>query len=537
MEKNIFTKRFSPLPTFGGVIFIIYSLLIFLNGEFLLTEGDTAWIIRTGEYIIQTGTVPSHDLYSYTCPDLPWVVYQWGFMVLVASAYKIAGFHGVVWLCSIIIASLMLLFFKLLRAIGSSILVAFPLTLLATTVATYDWDVRPGIVTQLLFITTLFILQKYKSTSDTRILYSLPLIFLVWANTHLGFIVGFVAIGFTILERYLCFISEKDSVSRAKERRAIVVLVGLLGVSLLVTLINPNSYKLIPYFLRIADAQQNDYIMELKSPNFHSHILISFQLMLIVLIASLAFLPRKAELGTLLMTFVFLIASLHSIRLSPFFAFLSCIVIAQQVNPIFIPDPKKTQANPSITEKLYARLRRFDELEEIFGSWILPLLVSIVVTLTVMSGYTSRIVDLSFSKKNFPVEACNFAMQHGLPGNLYSSGYWGSYAIFSLYPKYKVFIDTRFDMYGDKIFFEVLECEYLTRYESVDVHAGDPNKIFDKYQVNWVLTGKESLLAIFLKKDMWWLEIHSDEVALIFLRNNHANSLWLKENLRASSAK
>ena len=254
-------------------MFIVFSLTIFLRGESLLLEGDTAWIIRTGEYIIETNTIPSHDLYSYSSPDLPWVVYQWGFEVLIAGAYKVAGFHGAVWVCSVIIASILLLFFKLLRMIGSSTMIAFPLTLLAGSVAGIDWDVRPGIVSQLLFIVTLFTLQEYKLTKDSRALYKLPLIFIIWANTHLGFVLGLVTIGFTILERYLFFTSEKDFVSKTQERREIVFLVSLLGICLLATLLNPNTYQLIPYFARVASLEQNDYIGELMSPNFHHELI------------------------------------------------------------------------------------------------------------------------------------------------------------------------------------------------------------------------------------------------------------------------
>jgi len=63
-------QRFLSLPTFGDIIFVVFSVVIFLKHDFLFLEGDTAWIIRTGEYIITTGIIPSHDLYSYTHPYL-----------------------------------------------------------------------------------------------------------------------------------------------------------------------------------------------------------------------------------------------------------------------------------------------------------------------------------------------------------------------------------------------------------------------------------------------------------------------------------
>jgi len=521
-------QRFLSLPTFGDIIFVVFSVGIFLKHDFLLLEGDTAWIIRTGEYIITTGIIPSHDLYSYTHPYLPWIVYQWGFEVIIGGAYKISGFHGAVWVCSIIIASTLLLFYKLLRLMGTTVLVAFPLTLLTGTMAALDWDVRPGIVSQLLFVATLFTLQEFRLTKELRVLYRLPLIFLIWANMHLGFVLGFVAIGFVMLERYLCFLT-KGTTDKTQERREIVLLAIFLGICLLATLINPNSYGLIPYFLRDISLDLNAYIAEMQSPDFHDAGLIIYQLIFMTLIISLTFLQRKADLGMLFMAFGFLITSLHSLRYSPYFAFLSSIVIAQQLNPYIAAGQ-----GMMVIERLYRQSLKFDEREKIFGSGLYSLAVAFIITLVVMSGYTGRVVDSGFSKEVFPVEACNFVKQHELPGNLYSDDYWGSYAIFSLYPRYKVFIDTRFDMYGDEVFLESKACHLRKKHvliKSSDDKFEGPNQVFDKYQVNWILIGKEEPLAYTLKADKGWIEIYSDEIAMIFLRDNEANRVWLQDNL------
>lgn len=522
------TQSLPPLPTFGGIIFVVFSIVIFLNHDFLLYEGDTAWIIRTGEYIIDTHTIPSHDLYSYTHPESPWVVYQWGFEVLIAGAYKIAGFHGAAWVCSIIIASTLLLFFKLLRMMGTTSLVAFPLTLLAGTVAPLDWDMRPGIVSQLLFVATLYTLQDFKLTKKPWVLYRLPLIFLIWANTHLWFVLGLMAIGSIILERCFVLISVKEAVSRAQERRSIVLLTTFLAISLLVTLLNPNGPRLITYLFDVANLEMYGYIMETQSADFHSSGLITYQGILIILIISLTFLQQRTALGMLFMAIVFLIMSLHTIRFSPYFAFLSSIVIAQQLNPHMVAVQGRT-----VVAKLYRQSLKFDERERVFGSSIYTLAVALIITIGVISGYTQRMLDTGFSKEKFPVEACDFVKQHELPGNLYSSGYWGSYAIFSLYPRYKVFIDTRFDMYGDKFFFEWFACSLRITKEvkSLDIDFEEPNLIFDKYQVNWILIKKEKPLAYVLKGDKGWIRIYSDDIATIFLRNNEANRVWLQQNL------
>ncbi len=151
------------------------------------------------------------------------------------------------------------------------------------------------------------------------------------------------------------------------------------------------------------------------------------------------------------------------------------------------------------------------------------IIIILVMSFAVATGHTSRVIALGFSDTLFPVKACNFAKQHEIPGNLWSDDYWGGYAIFSLFPRYKVCVDSRLDMYGDKIFFEMRAC-YLGTF------CPDPNIILNKYQINWVLIRKETPLASFLENDKKWLKIYSDDIAVIFLRNTDTNRIWLGEH-------
>ena len=370
--------------------------------------------------------------------------------------------------------------------------------LIVPVVGCWEWNVRPSIVSHLLFILTLFLLQKYEINKNLRTLYFMPLIFLVWANCHLGFILGLATTSVTLL----FFIFGKD-ISKTEIKRIAI----LLGVCFLVTLLNPHTYKLIPYFFQIAGLQQNDHIHETRSPNFHDRLTLPYQVIMGLLLISLTF-QRKASLNMLFLTFGFFIASLHALRLSPYFAFSSGIVIGQQLN--LRPD-----------KRLHDLLLIFERWER--GSCVPVIIIILVMSFAVATGHTSRVIALGFSDTLFPVKACNFAKQHEIPGNLWSDDYWGGYAIFSLFPRYKVCVDSRLDMYGDKIFFEMRAC-YLGTF------CPDPNIILNKYQINWVLIRKETPLASFLENDKKWLKIYSDDIAVIFLRNTDTNRIWLGEH-------
>src|ERR1700755_2029725 len=79
------------LPLWVGVA--IYALFL-LAGNRLLIDPDTMWQITVGQWIIDHGTVPTTDVYSFTMRGQPWISTQWLSQVLFAKAYSLAGWSG-----------------------------------------------------------------------------------------------------------------------------------------------------------------------------------------------------------------------------------------------------------------------------------------------------------------------------------------------------------------------------------------------------------------------------------------------------------
>src|SRR5438477_2894228 len=47
------------------------------GGKMLLSDGDTGWHIRTGDYILAHHAVPRQDLFTFTRPNEPWFAWEW----------------------------------------------------------------------------------------------------------------------------------------------------------------------------------------------------------------------------------------------------------------------------------------------------------------------------------------------------------------------------------------------------------------------------------------------------------------------------
>src|ERR1044071_7952939 len=92
---------------------LFYCLFLFQGYQKLFRDSDAGWHIRSGEAILETGTLPVSDPYSFTMAGRPWFAWEWGADVLSGWAHRTAGLPGVAMLYSIAIAAGVWLWFRL----------------------------------------------------------------------------------------------------------------------------------------------------------------------------------------------------------------------------------------------------------------------------------------------------------------------------------------------------------------------------------------------------------------------------------------
>ena len=139
--------------------------------------------------------------------------------------------------------------------------------------------------------------------------------------------------------------------------------------------------------------------------------------------------------------------------------------------------------------------------------WVVGILI---VTLTVV---TNRI-EHKFDESRKPVEAVEFLKKVSLNGNMFNDDEFGDYIIYSAYPQYKVFIDSRVDMYGVDHFKDYLTLVYF---------KPGWEKVIEKYKIRWMILDSGSILSRVLKERKDWKLIYSDKVAIILVRNTGEN--------------
>ena len=82
-----------PDPSCVIAFCLMFALVLFLPA--ILSDSDTLWQIRTGEWILDHHAIPAVDPFSFTAGDRPWFAHEWLAETMMALAWRVAGMAGI----------------------------------------------------------------------------------------------------------------------------------------------------------------------------------------------------------------------------------------------------------------------------------------------------------------------------------------------------------------------------------------------------------------------------------------------------------
>jgi hypothetical protein len=481
----------------------LFLSLSLSSGGFLLSDADTGWHIRAGEFILATFSVPKQDIFSFITPPPHWINHQWLSEVIMALVYQSWGLTGVVIFFSLLISLSYSMLFKLIQKERGNIFLAVLIILLTIASSIFHWLARPHIFSLLLFVASYYLLERFQS-GRIRALYFFPPLILFWVNLHGGFISGLI-----LILIYLVGNSAKSVLSRDEDRglyrQKAKALTLTLCACLFVSLINPYGLDMVLYPLKLISKKfVMDHMAEFQSPNFHHLLLLPSKYFLLLMILVIGISKRNLDVIEILLIVVFVNMALVSQRFIPLF----CIVAA----PIFV---RNSQWIFSQTKNRFVDLFQKKSMGissmDASGSGYLWLVVGFLIVTLALA--TSRI-EYKFDETRKPVEAVSFLKKVSLEGNMFNDDEFGDYIIYGAYPQYKVFMDSRVEMYGEDHFKDYLAVVYLK-------HGWE--NIIEKYNINWMILDSDSIFSRHLMGRNDWKIIYSDKVANIFVRNKSQN--------------
>lgn len=494
------------LPSIGNMIFVaLLFVLIFNSGQGLLGDGDTGYHIRTGEVILQTWRVPKHDIYSLHIPPLKWTAHEWMAEIIMAAIYRIAGLTGIVVFFAFLLAATHWLLYYTLRKKSQDILLCTFIAVLATATSSTHWLARPHVFSLLLTVIWYHLLDRFQYKNERTLLY-LPLLMLLWVNLHGGYFFGLILLTIYLTGNVVCSIigrPEQLQRHRSKAKSLFLILVATVGICA----INPSGFEILWFPIRVtSDHFLMDRVTEYLSPNFHDFLPFKFMLLAVIGILALS----RSALNLIEVALITLLSymALYSARHISLFAIVAAPLLLRAATSIIddMPEP--------FLQFYRNRNRNLSAIETNLQGYLWPSISAVLVVGLLVAG----ILRYYFDDKFFPVAAVEFLKKEAVAGNMFNHDEYGDYMIFAAWPHYRVFMDGRSDMYGEKIGYDYLKV--------ANVQPGW-KEILKKYDISWVFFDTQSALTAALQEQEGWQPIYSDKVATVFVKKDPAHERLL----------
>jgi tetratricopeptide (TPR) repeat protein len=464
------------------------ALLLFLfTGEIRDTD---IWLhLKTGEHTLRTRALTVPDPFSYTsvtsAATYPGeeltryfnLTHEWLAQIMMYLIYSVAGFPGLV----LARAALLIVFCALAGWMAfrrtDDFYIGLAAALGAAGMAFHFQQSRPFLVTFVCFALTMAILESRRS------MWALPAVFLVWANCHAGFFIGWLVLGAYCGEALIHRLRKKPG---PQERQLWLVALACVLVSGL----NPNGFRVIQIlFLYRSSAIQSDNL-EWQRPIFWEPGIYSFLLfgsLLALLIAR-----RRARAVDWLLYLGFALISLTAVRNAIFMGLIGPVVIAA-----YAP---KWRALPVLSALVAA--------------------VALLVYDVSPAVANGNAFALRAAEWQLPSGAADFIQAHRITDRMFNNYETGGYLVWRLWPLQRDFIDPR-----------GLSEQAYTDYKRIltsGAAGGESAKLLRKYGIQLVVTdgfdylsGQVYPLVVELADsgDPDWKLAYADSRSVVFMRH------------------
>jgi hypothetical protein len=493
------------------VCFCIANLYFgFMSGQTALSDPDTCWLVALGQHIYQHASLPTVDPFSWTLTSeladrQPYIAYQWLSALILAAINKIGGASALLYFTAItIVISFIMVPLAAAKVLRISPLLVALAASVAISAGSFHFPCRPEIFSY--FFLSVLIATVVKIGESKGYLpffaygFSATLFFAIWANLHTGFVIGLIVLAVAALTT--C---------------RLPLLASLLG-GLVGSMITPYGVNLWQYLPHLFFSQANKYNLELfplTAYELWSFDFLAFDIiglaLLVGLILDIAtqvnhkikhqrFSPQIFNhLLWLILSLASFFVALQSRRMVPFAALTAMGFVYQFL----------------ITHREFLSKWSQGSLQTIKSRYyLIPLLLAIMGVNTAISLFQAALPSSTFGFV-VPKAALELITKARPEGRLLNDPQYGDVMVLADGEKAQVFIDTRFDVYGDKItldYWQMANCR------------GPWQKLLEQYQIGWVFFSPRAPIVSKLAHDSAWQTVFKDEDAVILVKRSQQSS-------------
>jgi len=505
-DEFVFTSNKKPLlKTFWiyPVIFVFILIAVFSFRTIL--DIDIGFHLKGGQWIIDNLKFHDKDVFTYTVNQNDYIALHWLYQVVIYGLFKISGYSLLTIFNSIFILTVYYMLYRVLREFDTPFWLISVLIFLSVFANEFRFIFRPEIITWLFFLIYIFILNKYYFSGKSKFLFLLPVIQILWVNSHGLFIVGI----------FLVFCYWLDLLIRNKKNDKVLFKYLLLSIG--GSLVNPYLINglLFPFYLFTRLGKSNVFkilIGELKSPFdfglsnnplFPVICAMMFYFFIALTILSIIINYKKIRIHQYIILAATFFISYSSIRNIPLFVCYSAIVCSYSLT-LFFKEKKFTFSKRAMY---------------ITGGLII--IICTGVSLRVFNGYyysSDERADKFGAGLNTaarPVEAADFILQNKIDGRIVNDMLTGSWLEWII-PQ-QIFIDGRLEVMQEKFAYEY----------GGSFYEGNLIKMLTKYKAD-VLVFNYTVITDWTKQIVKlenWRLVHADNTAAVYLRNGYRDDI------------
>lgn len=480
------------------LIILLLSFLLFfsLAKKIDFTTADLGRHLKNGEILLFSPINEKINLlytnyYSFSSSDHSFINHHWLSGIIFFLLWKIIGFPGLS-LFFIILSFLSFFLFWDIARRRSNFFVASFFALLVIPLIASRAEIRPEIFTYFFLAVFFWLLESKKK------LWLLPLLMLFWVNLHIGFILGLFIIASFCFYEFIKLIRQKEN----DFKKLFLVLISCFAVSF----INPFGFRAVfyPFFIfrnygyLVVENQSIGFLENIGFKEGMHFLLFKMIVLLGIILSIFSAYKKKFDFNHFAILFSFASLAYSGIRHFPLLALVSIPILSSEFKKIEIKNEKTKKIIPFFALILTA-LSLGNQL--VFLNEIKP------------------IIGLGLSDK---VNAsADFFKENNLKGPIFNNYDIGSFLIFFLENKEKVFVDNRPEAYSEDFFKKI--------YIPAEENEESWKKLDDQYNFNVIFFshrdytpwGQQFLISRL--KDNDWTPVFVDNFNIIFLKNNEKN--------------
>lgn len=463
-----------------------------------VSDFDTWWHLKTGEYILHYHSLPVPDPFSFTSslgkPAYPGeeqtryfnLTHEWLAQVLLYAVYSIGGAPALVLFKALLLAALCGLAGLVAARRSASFYGGLAAAFAVATVAIEFASDRPAILT-FAMVAAFVAIYEFR-----RPLWLLPPLALLWANCHSGFFLGWIiAAAYSaeaaVLHWRKCPMEDETRVWK------------MSAIAIAISFLNPNGFRILEILPRYRHSYLTSTLIEWKPPYLWGPPY-AFDILLYAAAAVLLLAWRKVRVSDWLLFLVFAAASLSAFRNIILTGILAPILIAAWL-------PRKF---------------RFPR----FTGYLAALLLAAGIIAGAVRG---NFFQLRAALWRYPAGASDFLRSHAISRPMFNTYEYGGYLIWRLWPQQRVFMDSR--ALNESVYKDYRRILYNSG-SPANVLGAEARKLLDRYAVRVVVmntfeyvTGAFYPLALALGNPAAedWKLVYEDPESLVFLRDPPAD--------------